>query len=586
MTNTDLLGDERPLLQWLPDETLFSLCGRHHRFWGYSTSWQSAQVMFGGRRAGTHHDLPNGLDEFVLRTDASFGNADQIARNRTLLRYYSPFISPRATDTAIKSMRGPSVAHLKFQLGLLTSRFRANHPLKACANCMREDVERYGWAYWHLRHQFPGVWICPLHGEPLRTSIVKSSGVERFLWHLPEQNQLTDDWFAAPPESMEALHALANLTTGLVELAADDGWLDALAVQTTLRTRLSEKGWVTVGGNARLAAAAANYLLHCKPLRAAPELSRLPSNLEEARIQVAHLIRPFRTGTHPLRLLLAIYWLFGGAAEFIDAHVVGALPDTAGHEVDLASVQPVANTTQDERKMALVQLILAGESTSAAAAKIGINVATAQVWAASAGIAVDRRPKILKAGMLAGLVRDLRNGADKVDAANLYAISVVTVTRILRTEVGLHAAWQAAKKDKAQQSARQAWLDLLASHRALGAKLMRAMNPAAYAWLYRNDRAWLTEHAPGACVDSKAGRASSVRWDDRDDELSRAVNRVVLRLSQARAGKPLRLWQIFQALPELKAKLRALDRLPLTKLALEVALGRKHAQTTSPDLFE
>lgn len=586
MTNTDLLGGARPLLEWLTDETLFSLCSRHHRFWGHSTSWQSAQVMFGGRRTGTHHDLPNGLDEFVLRTGASFGSADQIARNHTLLQYYSPFISPRATNTAVESMRGPSVAHFKFQLGLLTSRFRANHPLKACEHCMREDVERYGWAYWHLQHQFPGVWICPWHGEPLRTSVVKSTGVERFLWHLPEDGQLSDDWFAVPHASTEALHALANLTTGLVEFAADGGWLDALTVQTTLRTRLSEMGWITVGGNARIADAAANYLQHCMPLRAAPELSGLPSNLEEAKIQIGYLIRPFRTGTHPLRLLVAIHWLFGDVAEFVGAHVVGTLPDATGQEVSLASTQPVVKVAPNERRMVLVQLIQAGESASAAAAKIGVDVATAQVWAASAGIAVDRRPKILKADVLAALVQDLRSGADKVAVAGRHAISVVTVTRILRTEVGLYAAWKAARNAKAQLSARKAWLDLLASHRELGSKLMRAMTPAAYAWLYRNDRAWLMEHAPGARVDGKVGRASSVRWDDRDDELSRAVHRVVLRLSQDQAGKPPRLWQIYQALPELRAKLTVLERLPLTKHALEVAVGRQRVQTTSADLFE
>lgn len=52
---------------------------------------------------------------------------------------------------------------------------------------MRRDVDHESWAYWHLQHQFPGVWVCSLHGEWLRTSTVKSTGVERFLWHLPVQ---------------------------------------------------------------------------------------------------------------------------------------------------------------------------------------------------------------------------------------------------------------------------------------------------------------------------------------------------------------------------------------------------------------
>ena len=137
-----------PLLEWLPGETLFSLYSRHHRFWGCPTSEQSAQVLFGGgRRVGTHHDLPSALDAFVLRTGGRLGTPNHLARDRTLLRYYRPFVSATEVDAAVGVMRGPTVAHLKFRLGLLTSRFRANHPLKACASCMREDEVCSGWVY-------------------------------------------------------------------------------------------------------------------------------------------------------------------------------------------------------------------------------------------------------------------------------------------------------------------------------------------------------------------------------------------------------------------------------------------------------
>lgn len=37
---------------------------------------------------------------------------------------------------------------------------------------------------------YPGVWICPKHGQLLRETIFKYSGVERFQWHLPVANRL------------------------------------------------------------------------------------------------------------------------------------------------------------------------------------------------------------------------------------------------------------------------------------------------------------------------------------------------------------------------------------------------------------
>ena len=153
------LAAASPFLEWQPGETFFSLCSRHHRFWGHSTSARSAEILFGGRRMGTHHDLPSALDAFVLWTEGRLGAADHLARDHTLLRYYRPFVSATEVDAAVRVMRGPSVAHLKFRLGLLTSRFRADHPLKACASCMRADHVRSGWVYWHMQHQYPGVWI-------------------------------------------------------------------------------------------------------------------------------------------------------------------------------------------------------------------------------------------------------------------------------------------------------------------------------------------------------------------------------------------------------------------------------------------
>lgn len=566
-----------PLLEWQLGETLFSLCSRHHRFWGYPTSWQSTEIMFGGRRVGTHHDFPSALDAFEIRTEGRLGAADHLARDRTLLRYYRPFVSASEVDAAAMTMRGASVAHLKFRLGLLTSRFRANHPLKACSVCMRLDQGR-GWVYWHMQHQFPGVWVCPWHRQPLLLSTVKSTGVERFLWTLPAEDALSGEWATISPASMQAIGGLTDVTVGLVDRVADDGWLNPLAVQNTLHTRMSAKGWLSAQGRVRIADAAVSYLEHCVPLRVAPELGGLPASLQEAKAHIAHLVRPFRAGTHPLRLLVAIHWLFGSAAEFVDAHLNGPLAPLPSKDGDGVVDLQDGPAQHDDRRHVLVELLQAGKSATAAAERVGVDVGTALAWAAAAGISIGRRPKILKAGVRASLVRSLRNGADKIDAARRHGISIETVTKVLRTEIGLHDAWTAKRFSKAQEKARKSWLAIAAQHHDAGTKIMRAMDPATYAWLYRNDRDWLKEHSPQGRVNGGGGeRASSVRWDERDAELSRAVQHAALDLSRAQPGKRLLLWHFYQVLPDLKPKLALLARLPLTKQALELALGRRSA---------
>jgi hypothetical protein len=159
------------------------------------------------------------------------------------------------------------------------------------------------------------------------------------------------------------------------------------------------------------------------------------------------------------------------------------------------------------------------------------------------------------------------------------------VTRTLLSEVGLHHAWLDARLSMTRTSSRAVWLALLQEHRGAGAKLMRAMNPAAYAWLYRNDRSWLAEHAPDRRLPTGTTRVSTVKWDERDLALSGAVQRTVLSLSNDFPGRAIRLWHIYQALPDVKPKLSTLYRLPLTRDALERALHgtAKHPQD---DLFD
>lgn len=121
----ELLPFNSAVLPWLTGETLFSLCSRHHRLWGFSNSSQSTEILFGSPRRGTQHDFPCALDVFADRTQGLLGSANEIARQRTVLKFYAPFRGAGEVQDAVVMMRSASVAHLKYRLGLLTSRFRA-----------------------------------------------------------------------------------------------------------------------------------------------------------------------------------------------------------------------------------------------------------------------------------------------------------------------------------------------------------------------------------------------------------------------------------------------------------------------------
>jgi len=568
------------LLEWLPDESLFSLISRQHFFWGYPFSWQTTKCMFGARRVGIHHDFPSGLDALARAVGGHWGTPSTLARQRTLLTYYRAFFSAKVVDEIALAMGSQAVKHVKFRLGLLTSRFRANHPLKACPTCLKEDLEIHGWMYWHLTHQYPGVWTCTRHDELLLETTVKSNGVGRFLWSLPKREELSDGWHI-DAQDPGALVGLARMIESFVAQTCrrGEGWLASPSVNRTLRCAALERGWLTSHGSLRMQLVAPSYLTFCQALRGPAEFSALPTSLQEAASQIGRVLRPWRSVPHPLRTLLAINWLFESPDSFLVAY---ELLDLDHEDAVDTSTCPIQRSASDSRNAALILAMRSGASATSAARMVGVDVGTAMAWAAQVGLEVKPRAKSMKKDLREACVKALREGAEKQSVAHAHGVTVQAITRLLRTTPGLHLAWQEAVREKRRKEARTTWQEHRLSHGHLGIKWMRALVPATYVWLYRNDRAWLVSNSPDQMV--RQGNNSRVRWDERDTELSALVLRVGHQLSSLKEGRRVKLWQVCQQLPELKPKLHSLERLPLTLAALELVLARKRS-VSEPGLF-
>jgi hypothetical protein len=560
-----------PLLGWLPGETLFSHCSRQHEFWGHAHAWTTASMLFGARRAGTQHDFPSHLDRFAQATGERLGSSRTIVEERTLLRYYRPFVSEAVHEDAIAAMRSKSVAHLKYRLGLLTSRFRANHPLKACRRCMRVDVEEHGWPYWHLEHQYPGVWFCLTHDFPLDESVLKSTGVDRFQWVLPVESSVATRRTAISQRTAERLKSLATMIVQIVRAANRPGWLHVERLREIALRAIRSRGWSTETGRLRLRDISGEFEKYCVDLAEVPELRSLPRNIDAATVQVGRLLRPMRTGTHPLRYLALIDWLYPTFDDLRAAiAAVEAESPIPGAPPRQICPTPSGHPRRQLRKD-LMALLREGAAVSAAAREVGIDVATAMAWAAQEEIVVARRPSILTPGVRRKLVRQLEKGTEKKVAAEDCGISESSVNRILRTVIGLQSKWRMARERAARNEARRSWLRALKMSRGQGMKLTRSIEPAAYAWLYRNDRAWLEANLPDRLPRSSR-TFSHVSWDERDRELKTKIQVTVLELAEERPSRRIKLWEIYQRIPELKAKLHQLDRLPLSRKALDITV--------------
>lgn len=565
----DLFPAEQ-LLEWLPGETLFSLLSRQHQLSGFSVAARTSERFFGCSRAGSQHDFPNRLAPLVHRTNGQLGTLEEIASNRTLLAFYRAFMPFDECTHAVECMAGNSVAHLKLRLGILTSRFRAHHPLKACTACMEEDALTTGWAYWHLEHQYPGVWACTKHSRLLLASTLKATGVHRFQWTLPRLEELTDEHdLNAQEVQQQRLLSLARLIGSLVQIGANKP-LSMSALYLVYRDNLASRGWVTQSGSLRMNEISKEFLQHVEPLRLVYEFQGLPKNTKEAFAMLGRMLRPPRTGTHPLRHIVMIDWLFDGAAPFYEAYcclerkITSRVPDV------------VAEPKEDSRRIELHKLLTVDKlSARAAAQAMSVDTQTVLMWARQMGLNTSTRAKKMSTALTTKVVSALRKGIDKKEVVRQSGLSESTVNRVLLSDRDLHQAWQAARVDQARQRAKQAWLSLLEPGQDRGVKWMRSLEPQAYAWLYRNDRVWLNAHKPTATPLREMDKMPAVDWIARDVQLSAEVRRVALRLLIDNKVNHLFFWQLYQHIPELKAKRSVLHRLPLTRAAIDAVLKAK-----------
>ena len=559
-------------LSWLPDETLFSICSRYHRLSKNYKPSTTCQQLFGHKSQGLAHDFPSRIDYFVSATEGLLGTADEIIYRHSILPLYLPLAPEHIKTSAITAMQGEGIGHLKWNLGILTSRFRANHPLKACPQCIRSDVENYQAAYWHRSHQLPGVWICPIHSERLLTSTIKSTGVERFFWCLPSQNELESPFVPDEPINSQSNALLLKLALSSISLASllEPFSFHPTRLQQAYLNQLKDRGLIKESGlQIKPRELGVQFSRYAQMLRITPELMALPNTSDEAITFARKMIAP-RGGTHPLRHLVWINWLFDGWDEFLWAY--GNSPEIISSKPDLS---PPEIAIENPKKAELIRLLTKDGITITGVAKyLKIDFGTAAAWATKAGIKVPTRPSKMTPEVRDEMVRALIDGEDKEVIAKTHSLSIATVTKLLTTEIGLSEAWHYARFKKTQESYRDAWCTVITNNPNLGAKAVRILEPAAFAWLYRNDSEWLTEQSKHLNKVTRQNH-SNVDWDTRDQHLAQQVKEITLQIFGENSNKRILLWMIYQRLPDLKAKLAKLERLPLTKSAITAALKFK-----------
>jgi hypothetical protein len=557
------LFPQLPLREWLPDELLFSWPSRHHLVSGNAKPSATCLQLFGHRHRGSAHDFPSRIDEFVRRTGGRLGTAEAVIRDHTTLPFYLPFRSPLQATDAIAAMRGDGDS--RYSLWLLASRFRRQRTLKACCTCMENDQRRYTVAYWHRVHQVPGVVMCPHHGEPLWWSTLNFHGGDHFAWHLPSRSALQ------PVRLPEGTLAQATKLTRMANafLGVPPGLhFDPEALSRSYAAALASHGYASAAGveHSKIAEA---YAEHLSPLQGLDEVREAVGDGDIQR-HVRSLLHGRRGALHPLLHVLFIDWLFDDHKAFLRCY---------RRESEEADEQRAGAQETDDASSLPERALLAineGMSPTAISRELGVDPATVMAWASKAGLVSRRRPKRIKGDLRQQLLDGLRRGEEKQDLVAQLGVSEPTVTRLLRTEVGLREAWSTARVDRARRQARVAWSELARNNPASGPKYLRLVEPAVYAWLYRNDQPWLQD--TNRAIEARTRSAALSRvvcLSENDRRLAQELRAALLQIARHSPTGRLTLAQIHLALPDLKRQMANLDKIPVTMAVLSRALANQ-----------
>lgn len=515
-------------LKWLPDESFFSICSRFSFLLGSINPATTLRFLFNNPRNNVAHDFPQNLDALKHGISSLLGDPESIIRNHTILPFFPPFQSTEHIYEAIYALRAPVLGSIKYQLGLLTGRFGAEHPLKACSACMQQDIDSHGVAYWHLTHQYPGLIICPTHDIRLQECTLNRQWSGRFQWVLPCAAHLTPQ---TPLPEKHVTHAIRLLSESILDLSSigNSRTFDPQLVATVYRDRLRE-----IGVNLRHPNTISSFVEYSTSLQQLHPLTSLPTTTQTAINYIYQLTRSPRGHLHPLKHLVFITWLFSSLSRFIKTY-------------DLAYLYRDRESVDMPNKHDHNPILTPKNHPEAAVTRLP-------------------KPKVLKPPIRAELITFLKEGFPKQELCEKFHITVSTINKLLRSSPEVKLAWEAAFTNNRLTKNRACWTELITMNPTSSPKDIRAIKPGLYAWLYRNDRKWLNQENL-RLPSGRSGNNSITNWKQRDTELERAITSLLEKSSDHRSSK-ICAKEIFIALPQLSSRLQKRDKYPRTRILL------------------
>lgn len=565
-----------------PDELLYSQFARFIESMNFPSPKSLVKLLFGKDSFSITIDFPTNLKIFLNSIPPGiFTSVDEIIDGHTLLPFYQPFLEVDTVLSMQEAMKKNSGGGIYPRSGAIARPVPLPKTFHFCPVCEQEDKEQKGESYWHRLHNLPGVKVCPTHKVWLEsTDIPISAGSRPGDRHgsISAQRAIR----TVTPRLIDP-HSLVHVE--LLKIAADAAWLlsnpqtvGLQVLRNKYKTAFIENGYASYSGRIRLREIIAAFLEYYPT----ELLQILNCELENSASGnwLTRLIQRTDAPSSPALHLLLIHF-FGYTIESFLALPEELKPFGDGPWSCLNPVcenyrKPVIETCQIEYKGSG-----SGRPHGTFACECGFIYNRLgpdnSTWDANFRLSIIEYGAKWEQAL-----------CDSWNTPGLSLCKIAERLGVSRTAVKSHAErlkLSFSRPDGRQVQYRTKPLkpimseaELIEKHRVLWLQILEKYphfefskllpeELKVFEWLERHNRTWLNENKPSR----QRYIASSIDWEERDQEYCDSIQKAVTQLKQAE-GRPLRitLESISRVLGINSPNIRSqLNKLPLTAALLE-----------------
>ncbi len=478
------------------DEVPYSTVARYALIGAFRAPIALNQI-YGNRKKRINPYLPGFINKFADFFDLS---ADEVIEKKTiypLLKYSQP------SDTSIikSTMMECSDDKVILKTAIGHSRFKTFYGLKFCSLCTQDDINQYGFPYWHVRHQIPGVEVCFKH-RCILESIAMGDGKRDRALLLPSFAPLQIT------KGTAIQYRLASFATQLFDLSIEN----ELHYLVAYKQLLSEKGFISCnGGFIHLSKVIEQLSLYWQALDyCGHEGAGVPLILKDFKF-IGRILRPkTHSHAHPLKHILLACWLTNNDVSRLIYH---RQPKTN---------LPLPTSDRSNIDGKIIMLLLEGRSINSIYEETGKSRCYIRRVAELNMIHHATNAQAFSNKIYRAVIRKALYGIHREEIAKSVEVGIGYVEQVICNELRLTAWRKHIRIQDSIHSACNKLIQIRKEHPDWNRTQLRKSEQAAYFVLYNNEKSLIEEILPKPLKPEPYRK----NWNVEDERLYMAITKL------------------------------------------------------------